>query len=437
MKRFFHLICSLILIISLLCGCSLSSFADVNILSKKDSGKVRQYIYSNFTDMFAVLYEDGTVGIGSELAFPSGTEDPVHDENLDPYLPALQWENVEKIWLNASILLGLHTDGTVSCIWPDYSASTVSNYADPTVSSYTTDHLKNVVDICFMEPNTFVLFLLSDGSVEYVGDPVIDPDPFRDWPKVKKLISFGYDNIVAIHEDGTVRDLQGMIPQDQLPFWTDIRDVFCNGKYYGIKENGSVVICDPYSNYSTDIPNEEYSLAGARTLYPMGDLMFGLTEEGELLVSGGKDWFTSTYIEDYAASYVDFSEFKDIVQLEVNNYLGIDFLLGLRKDGTVVAMNREVNEYLSQWKDIKKVTLSVQEFNGTILICGLGHDGSVSTLEIYSYGEFSFNDYVHVPENYLGWNFQDIYVSPQNFVIGFQSDGSIVGYPTSLVRYVS
>ena len=197
------------------------------------------------------------------------------------------------------------------------------------------------------------------------------------------------------------------------------------------------MICDPYSNYSTDIPNEEYSLAGARTLYPMGDLMFGLTEEGELLVSGGKDWFTSTYIEDYAASYVDFSEFKDIVQLEVNNYLGIDFLLGLRKDGTVVAMNREVNEYLSQWKDIKKVTLSVQEFNGTILICGLGHDGSVSTLEIYSYGEFSFNDYVHVPENYLGWNFQDIYVSPQNFVIGFQSDGSIVGYPTSLVRYVS
>jgi hypothetical protein len=234
-----------------------------------------------------VLYSDGTVGVGGVLY----SDD---DSQLDAYKPALKWENIKKLYLNQATLIGLCDDGTVKSVSPDWGDD---------FHPLQTKHLKNVVDVAYMEPDTSYFFLLEDGTVkcerEYYGNDknfVPFDGIFKSWKNVKKLVPYYYYDIFAVFENGTVGSMAGYdIAEEQKGFWTDIQELYVDNRYYGVQKNGSVVIYDPYPDSSNYIPNEGLSLTGAKALYSAGDVMLGLNEDGELLVSGGKDWFQKKY----------------------------------------------------------------------------------------------------------------------------------------------
>lgn len=389
MKRFLSLIICLTLILSMFCGCSDSSSS-----KKSHEKEVIQFASSSFIDSFALLYSDGTVAVADEYLF-------------NPTLEVLDWQNVEKIWNFVGTIIGLHEDGTVSCTDPDYDFS----------------HLKNVVDICFLEPDVAFYFLLEDNSVDFVGYDALKPSDFDSWTSVKKMIPYGYESLFVINQDGTMHDTSNLISREELPFWTDITDIFFGERIYGLKENGSVVICNLYPDFVPFIPNEEHSLAGAEKIYPFYDIALGLTGNGEVLVSGGEDWFRNVWCQSYDyLSLSDFSEFTDIKQLEVGKYTyRYDDTVALKNDGTVVALDQNFQPYVSQWRDIEKLVVSYDIFSGISVICGLKSDGTVSALEFDDYGKLT-----HYPNFFMGWQVTDIFAHDYCGIVGICPDGSVV-----------
>lgn len=400
----------LCLLLTALTGCGAQSAETVE--STGTSRQIVQFVSSQYSSVFAVLYSDGTVGVGGRVYTDS-------EEDLESYYPALGWKNVEKLYLNTGTLLGLCGDGTVKSVGPDWGEGVIP---------LNTEHLTNVVDVGFMEPDQSYFFLLEDGTLEFACETyedVPDYEPFdgvfRQWTGVSQLIPYFYYDIFGIFEDGTVRSMgEYGLPDGQQSFWTGIRELYVDQKYYGIRADGSVVIHDPYPEYSSPIPNENISLQGASALYPIGDVAFGLTEEGELLISGGKEWFFEEYCEGDADTWTDLSQFTQIRQLIVPRDWGMEYVVALREDGKAVALNRKLNENLAYLPQVEKLALGF-DYEGTAYICGVQADGNVVGVEFLPSGSAVLHK-----DHFRGWKVEDLHATMQGTLIGFCPDGSIV-----------
>lgn len=373
-----------------------------------DSREIVQVLSNYYSSIFAVLYSDGTVGVGGTFY----TDD---DSELDAYAPALKWKNIKKIYLNQATLIGLCEDGTVVSVAPQW---------DEEYKPLKTSHLKNVVDIAFMEPGNSYFFLLEDGTVrceiEGYNEPGYVPfdGVYKRWKGVKKLIPYYYYDIFAIFEDGTVASMgEYGISDDQSAFWTNMENVYIEDRYYGIQENGSVVIYDPYPEYSLKVPNEGLSLTGAEQLYCAGEVMFGLDRDGKLLVSGGKDWFYKNY--DKKNAFVSWSEFDNIKTLYAKRDFGIDFVMGIREDGKPVALKKDLNKYVSQLPAVKKLAYCI-DTEGTTYVLGLQENGNVVGIEMSDSGKAVVHD-----DTFRGWNVLDLYATHSGVLLGFNADGSV------------
>lgn len=426
MKRLISLILVLLLTLFLLEGCGDSG--TVAEVPRDDSGaaapdgkSIAQFVSSQYSGVFAVLYEDGTVGVGGEIYYgeDSGTD------LLEVYKPALEWKNVKKIYLNVGCLFALHEDGTVSF---------VNNSQESPFEARFIDTLTGVADIAFLEPNGFAFFLMEDGTVKFDGYEDPSMMSCEGWRNVKKLVSYYYVDLFAICDDGTVKSLCGSL-QEPIFSGTPLRDFYTDcAKYYGLAEDGSIKLYHGDPEYSLIIPNETITLEGIQSLFPVSDLMFGLTQEGELRVSGGEEWFCEEYARRYDRYPVSFSEFTDVRQIDAHSYYGLPFLTALREDGTLVAMDPEINERLASYEDIVKVVVGANEYSGTTLICGLQSDGNVVALEIYASGDVAIHS-----ENYAGWKAKDLFRMEDGVIIAFCEDGSILTNAessNSLFRYM-
>ena len=412
MKRFAILLICLMMILPLLTGAGTKNPESSGVRLPTIDGEsveIVQFVSSPYSSVFAVLYSNGSVGIGGQIYEDQST-------NLSDYDPALEWKNVKKLYLNQSTLIGLCEDGTV------YSVGT--KWDDDYVPLQT-DHLRNVVDVAFLEPGSSYFFLLEDGTVrcEMEGSPDSMHDipfdgSFASWKGVKQLIPYFYYDIFGIFEDGTVKSMgEYGIAKDQSNAWKDIQQLYVDNRYYGVKKNGSVVIYDPYAEFSSKIPNEAGGLRGAVEMYSAGDVMFGLDKKGELLVSGGKNWFRNQYGKD--TELTPWSELTKIEELYVSRDYGLEYVMAVRTDGKAVALQKELNDALSFLKDVQKLEICFST-NGDTYICGLQPDGNVvgivqdhsDTIVIYN-------------KNFGGWNVMDLYAAKFGAMIGFNTDGSI------------
>lgn len=397
MKRFLSLILCMTLVFTLFCGFS-SSEPSVHALAARGK-KVEQFVTSSFSSIFAVLYSDGTVAVGSE-------------ESLDSYSCVQHWKNVKKLWINCDILIALHKNGTVSCAYPEWMEES---------GHFETDHLKNVVDISFMEPNLFFVCLLKNGTLEYVSHE--DDNPWWDMKNVSKLRSYLYYDIFAIMKNGTVKSLYENIPDDNFSSWRNIKELyFSAGKYYGVKNSGYVEIYNMDPQGGTQIPNEAKNLTGSQKIYTNNDpsgCVYGLTKNGKLLFSGGMYWYYNEYAKENGLALTDYSEFANITQLELDPNYMTNYTVALRKNGTVAALNRKIHRYVSQWEDVTKLALASDGGNYT-LICGLTSKGTVHALEIQGDGKITRYD-----DLFNGSVITDIYGNG-DVVIAFRQNGSLV-----------
>lgn len=424
MKRFLILMLSLLLIVSCVVGCA--AYPSVDVKNESKQNEIVQFVSSHYSSVFAVLYADGTVGVGGLIYTDN-------EDALEAYYPALKWKNIKKLALNIGTLIGICEDGTVECV--------SSQWNDDYPPLYT-EHLTNVVDVAYMEPGDSFFFLLEDGTVECVSQTYEDQPEFvpfegvyEEWTGVKNLVAYYYYDIFGIFEDGSVQAMgEYDIADDQLPFWTDIRDLYVDQKYYGIKEDGSVVIYNPYPQYSEYIPNEERSLAGAKELYPIGEIMFGLSDAGDLLVSGGNEWFLNEYCEG-DEFVTDLSSFTGIKQLIAPRDWGINYVMALREDGTAVALDQKINQNLTYLPEIEKLVLGFDDEGGSY-ICGIQEDGNVVGVEVLASGSTILHK-----DNFRGWNVEDMYTTKMGTLIGFCADGRIVSThestDTAFVHYMT
>jgi len=436
MKRYFVMLCSLVMAAAILLGAAQPAMAANNssvldiiqgILasqnpkedaSEKQPEEIVQFVSSLYSSVFAVLYEDGTVGVGALVPYDE-------EDFLDAYAPALQWKNVKKLYLNVNTLVGLCEDGTV------YSVSL--SWGDDFVP-LNTKHLKNVVDVAYMEPDSRFFFLLEDGTVESASEgdkEYVDFVPFdgvfENWTGVEKLVSYYYYDIFALCEDGSVKSMAG----DSVPNnWKNIRDLYVDGKYYGIKEDGCVVIYNPNPDFYLNIPKEEKSLAGAQELYAMGEVMFGLNKDGDLLVSGGKDWFFNDYAQYENVAEANWSKFKNIKQLIASKDYGMDYVMAVTEEGEAVALNPKIQKYFSYLPEVEKLVMAFAQ-DGTTYICGMEKDGNVVGIEILMDDSAVIHN-----DDFYGWNVTDIYATKSGCVIGFCSDGSFVTTYESEYNYL-
>lgn len=372
--------------------------------------KVVQVVSSLYSSNFAVLYDDGTVGVG--VLTYSG-----YEEEIQAYAPVQQWRNVKKLFFNQGTVIGLMEDGTVRLVGP---------YFDEEYQAPRTEDLAGVVDIVSLEPDQDFFFLLEDGTVEYRGAMFSSEEDVRfggvheDWEGVRELVSYYYYDIFGIFEDGSVAVMGGEdVSAEAFSGWSDIRKLYFGNKFYGLREDGSLVVYDPYPDYSPQIPNETRSLKGAVELYPVGDVVFGLTEEGSLLVSGGEDWFLNEYYVE-KSSGIDWTDFSSIKQLVASNAMGLDYVIALREDGSVISLNQEWNPYLAYLTEVERLCVTYG-YDGTALICGTQKDGNVVGVEILPSGSAVIHK-----DNFRDWQVEDIYATEYGILLGFCRDGSIV-----------
>lgn len=413
MKRRIRFLCSLMVCAVVLLCCVQPASAAIDfeslLISIKSRPEIVQFVSSQYSSVFAVLYDDGTVGVGGVASYDD-------DEHLqDVYEPVTKWKNVKKLYLNANTLIGLCKDGTVLSVGPKWDQNHVP---------LNTTKLKNVVDVAFMEPDTRYFFLLEDGTVEQISEgdkDYVSFEPFygvyKKWKNVEKLIPYYYYDIFALFEDGSVESMAG----DDVPKnWSNIRDLYVEGKFYGLKDDGNVVVYTPNPDVYPLLPSEAVCLAGAKELYSVGEVMFGLSNNGNLLVNGGKDWFFDTYGEDFHLSKSNWSKFTDITQLIASKGYGLEYVVALREDGKAVALNQDINKYLSCLPKMEKLAMCFAQ-DGTTYICGMEKDGNVVGVEI----TMSDSVVIH-KDDFYGWNVDDLYATKSGYIVGFCDDGSFL-----------
>jgi len=325
----------------------------------------------------SVLYEDGTVGVACK------------EEYRSHYAQVSKWRNIKEIWGDVEIW-GLREDGTVV-----------------TTAQTDVSHLKNVQD--FVDGYA----RMADGSMEALSGGL--PLPVD---HVKKIVAVNPTYPEWGHrilcEDGTVYFVQEFwsehnpeIIAHAFPDWGRIQDIDRIAAYGA---DGTVYLHDEL----------EAQLHGCVKLVESGDLVYGMTADGELKIGGNPERFTPEIMDGQWYTEMEKYRFTGVKDILDHSDMRSGEVVILYEDGTVFSPCAPLNNLIRDWTDIE--TVAWYEDYDTITLYGLRKDGSVLALE----SVFGFFD-ATIYEQYRGWVLEDLYVKRFSGCIGVCPDGTLVG----------
>ena len=174
------------------------------------------------------LFRDGRLGVGEF--------DYEKDEQYIRYLA----EDVQDFDVSPSIIVALHTDGTVSDSWWWGSDDKVFDWSD--VAQVCADGAY----ICVVKQNGDVFRVTQDGSEQFALEDI----GFKDIKHIyTNHCGNRYYGILGLKNDGSVvTELTEYAPQIDLSDWTDVTNIFFPEEdivyVTGLKQDGSLIISD-------------------------------------------------------------------------------------------------------------------------------------------------------------------------------------------------
>ena len=270
-----------------------------------------------------------------------------------------EWNNTVSIAVGGEYIVGLKSDGTIVYVSKD--------------DTYPVDesNLKNVIDIASGYLHFAVL--KEDGTVTAYGSNGYGQCDVESWENVVAISSGDYHTI-------------GLTADGQILYagYGDIENQPIDGlevKIRAIEDQLSDIVA--FSTGGAGHPNN-YITGHFVALKPNGTVLaVGDNSNGQCDVSPENGW-------------------TDIVAIAA----GLNFTVGLKKDGTVITTPQE--DYaaypMSQWEDIVAISA------GTGVTLGLKVDGTVVAAGYNDYGQLLVDSWVGVPARteWKSWNLQDI-----------------------------
>ena len=276
---------------------------------------------ANLEDGVAVLDKSGKVKIKTDHTY---RKDNTYQESLD-------WEHIVSLSFAQDRLDALDKKGHIHSTKDTdpayiYVAEKLKSYTD--ISAISTDF-----DSYVLLPRTGQIKVYTEKyseSLEYYKKEI------STWTDVAKVIN-GKTRIAALKRDGTVyvADYNKYIYDandtlyDEVASWTDIVDIAddIGGPMVGLKSDGTVVC----SKYEIKAPNGElvdnpnaFDVSGWKDIIAIsqsGYSLLGLKRDGSVVATGNNE-----------NKQLDVSDWHDIVAIAAGDWISI----GLKSDGTIV-----------------------------------------------------------------------------------------------------
>lgn len=232
----------------------------------------------------------------------------------------------------------------------------------------------------------WILILASLIGVTGCGDNDAIP---KEKPKIKAIAAGEQDNAV-LYGDGTV---SATLYLD----WEDVVSIDVGDRYkiVGLKKDGKVVATKDESDY-----HEWRDLKDISTGPYIESVVAGLRNDGTVI----------TDAPSFRDEYDPVKSWMDIVQIDV----GSDFIIGLKKDGTVVAAGK--NEHgqcdVDSWKNVKQISA------GGSFTAALTADGKILITK-------PLDDNPEL-NNAKKWENVVEITAGNRFLVGISSDGSVI-----------
>ena len=258
----------------------------------------------------------------------------------------------------------------------------------------------------------YSVFLLNDGTLFVCGD--CDEELKEDLVRKKDVIdiAMGDNHIVLLNNDGSVTCLgNNENKQCDINNTQRVTKIFAGGNAsIAINEEGKTVYSGDFVGKSTiaDVLNiQDVDFSGTTIVY--------LKEDGTV------DYNSN---DNSKKNYIECLKWKDIVDVAC----GIDFVVGLKKDGSVVVASDDPNlKDAESLSDVIAIDAADNYF--------VAYDGT----NIYGYGENRYNQFISSPTATTKLNeVSNIQVtcSKENVVVSFDSVNNATAYEVKLNDYV-
>ena len=256
----------------------------------------------------------------------------------------------------------------------------------------------------------YIVGLRANGTVVAAGSNAAEICDVRHWSDII-AISSGYEHTVGLRSDGTVVATgSNKYHQCDVYGWKGITDIICNSyNTFGLKNDGTVVAAGDNRNGICNVEDWNNIIS----IVCSSNRVAGLRADGTVVATGSNvlGYDANWKLREAAEGEVmpcDVQKWSNIVAIAC----GYDNTVGLRSDGTVVAVGS--NEYgqcnVSDWSDIIAVAC------GESSIVGIRMDGSVVATGRNEEGQCNVKDW----RNIIGITC-DSYST-----IGLRSNGTIV-----------
>lgn len=363
-----------------------------------------------------------------------------HKSRGIPIVDTVSAEITQVLPMENGVIAVLYTDGTVRISGDDSLANIVSEWEDVSKIDYTGfSALNNGLLLVGLTENGTVLttegsildwnnvnklYLLYEGIVGVTQDGQVltygtwkDDSFLTSLSDVEDLVYAGIQNIWGcLRKNGSVSffDSYGYFEESD---WYGVKELRDSGHgFYVIMNDGTV---------DGQIDDTYEGLTGAVKVVDHYDWVFGISEDGRLLthnngnisLAGGQLWVYDPNAPDYAVAEIDISQFD-----QVRDILAFNGLVLLNEDGSVEALCEGIDWDLSNWNNIQRI-YGGDEWNGLEkpTLYGIRRDGTVIVVQREAYADEQTEQ-----DNYCGWNLKEIYLGDGG-VVGMTTDGVLVG----------
>ena len=362
---------------------------------------------SEWTDIAAVSAGGShTVGIRSD-----GTVAAVGN-NAYGQCDVSDWTDIVSVSASTEYTVGLKADGTVVAVGSnDDGKCEVSDWTDIVAVSTGEDH---------------TVGLKTDGTVIAVGSNGDGRCEVSEWKDII-AVSAGNYHTVGLKADGTVVAVgYNRSGQCDVGDWTDIIAVSAGGYHtVGLRADGTVVAAGYIRNSACDVTDwtdiklpESRSGAGAdeeqQKLNELAAAREAAAGHGETTLRAGENCTiglktdgTVVAVGKYSSEYLNVSAWKNIIAVDASLYSAV----GLQSDGSVLASGYlSCQHEISKWENISDV-----EFSGGHVV-GLKPDGTVVAAGDNTRGQCNVSDWTDI-----------VAVSADgSCTVGLRADGTVV-----------
>lgn len=245
--------------------------------------------------------------------------------NTDGQCDVRTWTDITAVACGAGFTVGLRADGTVLAVGDNY-------YGQCNVTEW-----QDVSAIACGDYHT--VGLKKDGTLIAAGRNDDGQCNIDGWANVIKIICMGYETI-ALCKNGTVLCTGESLRDNDME---NIKELSVGSSLLGLRKDGSVACPFQADEVRRGIDNWKDLVSAVEVEY----LIYGLRKDGVIISAKQLPW-------------------EDIISIAGNEYL-----VGLRKDGTVVTLG---NADVSDWKDVIMIRC-YGPFQQTIV--GVCRDGRV------------------------------------------------------------